>query len=86
MEGQNTNGSVGARIQSYGEMAVGISFNPGGNEAVNAIKRKAADLIDEIHIQREASNDPEVKAQATLAIRRIQEGQMWGVKAVTWNL
>ncbi len=85
MEGQKTTENAKAFL-SYGEKAVGISFNPGGNETVNAIKRKAADLIDEIHNLRESSDDSEVKAQTTLAIRRIQEGQMWGVKAATWNL
>lgn len=31
------------------------------------------------------NNVGEQAAQFTLAIRKIQEGQMWGVKAATWR-
>lgn len=74
------------RVLTFGERAVGMSFNPGGLESVNLIKKQSAALIDTLHDQREASTDGEEKAQLTLAIRKIQEGLMWGVKAVTWNL
>ena len=73
------------RDLTFGEKAVGITFNPGGMPEVNAIKEACARAIDEIHSVREKSEDGEVKALATLAIRRIQEGQMWGVKAATWK-
>lgn len=71
---------------TFGERAVGLSFNPGKNPEVENIKRKAASLIDALHDYRSATEDGEVKAQLTIAIREIQTGQMWGVKAVTWNL
>lgn len=80
---------------TYGEKAVGITFNPGKLPDVENIKRTCANAIDEIERQRKAISDPsrekhpedgEVSAQYTLAIRRIQEGQMWAVKAATWLL
>ena len=77
---------------TYGQKAVGVTFNPGGMPEVNKIKELSAALIDELNNQRSGNpNDPhglltnEVAAQFTLAIRKIQEGQMWGVKATTWQ-
>lgn len=71
---------------TYGEKAVGITFNPGGMPQVNTIKGLSAILIDELDSQRKSmSGNGEIVAQYTLAIRKIQEGQMWGVKAATWQ-
>ena len=73
------------RELTFGEKAVGITFNPGGHGAVNSIKALSAALIDELDAMRNSTNNGESKAQFTLAIRKIQEGQMWGVKAATWQ-
>lgn len=76
------------RELTYGEKAVGITFNPGGMPEVNDIKTKCAAVIDELNNQREvakAANEGEKIAQFTIAIRAIQDGQMWGVKAATWK-
>ena len=71
---------------TFGEKAVGIGFNPGQHGNVSSIKRLSADLIEELHQQRLSNKDnSEMVAQYTLAIRKIQEGQMWGVKAATWQ-
>lgn len=83
------NSTVANRELTYGEKAVGITFNPGGNPDVEKVKRQAADLIDTIY-DRDVRPIADVRngekvAQATLAIRRIQEGQMWAVKAITWQ-
>lgn len=83
---QKNEGAPTGRTLTFGERAVGITFNPGKLEKVEAIKRKCADAIDELNDQREATQDGEEKAQYTLAIRAIMGGQMWGVKAATWNL
>ena len=40
---------------SYGQKAVGISFNPGGMPEVNKIKELSAALIDELYKQLEDS-------------------------------
>jgi hypothetical protein len=72
------------RQPTYGERAAGVSFNPSNNPAVDSIKRKCADLIDEIDGLRN-SHDSEVRRMASTAITEIQSGQMWAVKAVTWR-
>ena len=43
-------------VETIGEFRVGIGFNPSGDERVIAIKRAAADLIDECERQRMARN------------------------------
>lgn len=65
-----------------GEYKVGISFNPGAHTEVDAIKAKAAELIDLIG---EAGNAdvPEVARLRALATDAIESGAMWGVKAAT---
>lgn len=73
------------RELTFGEKAVGITFNPGGMPEVNVIKQLSANLIDELDSQRTLQGNGEKAAQYTLAIRKIQEGQMWGVKAATWQ-
>jgi hypothetical protein len=52
---------------------------------VDAIKRKCADLIDEIHELRTNQSDFEIARMASIAITDIQTGQMWAVKAATWK-
>jgi hypothetical protein len=84
----NWTGDMIGRPLTYGEQAVGLTFNPGGSENVNAIKRACANVIDELDRQRKtakAENNGEKIAMFTLAIRDIQSGQMWGVKAATWQ-
>ncbi len=88
MDAQNSSTTTNREL-TYGEKAVGITFNPGGNPLVESIKRKAADLIDEIYDQHvkpiAETRNGEIVAQAMLAIRGIQVGQMWAVKATTWQ-
>lgn len=84
----NWNGSIVGRPLTYGEQAVNLTFNVGGSENVNAIKRGCADIIDELNRQREvakAENNGEKIALYTLSIREIQAGQMRGVQAATWQ-
>lgn len=70
---------------TLGEYRVGITFNPGGNEYVNEIKRRAADLIDCIYNMPEG--DPNITMERDRLIRlasdRIEEAAMWAVKAAT---
>lgn len=73
---------------TYGEKAVGLTFNLGGTPDVNFIKQKCAVVIDELNNQMQEAikeNNGEKIAQYKLAIRDIQTGQMWGVKAATWQ-
>lgn len=73
------------REMSFGEKAVGLSFNPGGNPAVNEIKQRFAHTIDYLNHQRELATNGEVKRMLSVAITESQTAQMWAVKAVTWN-
>lgn len=75
-----------SRELTYGEKAVGLRFNPAGNEAVQKIKECYSELIDYLDIVRKESEDPEVKRLTSIAITEAQGAQMWAVKAVTWGL
>lgn len=70
---------------TFGQKAVGITFNPGGHALVNEIKEKAAAYIDLLNEARNATNDGEIKRMLSIAITEAQTSQMWGVKAVTWK-
>jgi len=76
------------RELTYGEKAVGLTFNPSeGSEIgdhVASIKSLAAQFIDTCHNLRERSDNPEVKRMYSVAITEAQTAQMWAVKAVTW--
>lgn len=65
------------RPPTEGEYLVGISFNPGGLDSVNEIKRKAADLIDCI-----VRHGQDSRCSA-IAMTNIEQGAMWAVKSAT---
>lgn len=73
------------REPSFGEKAVGLTFNPGGHEQVNKIKEAFANAIDIMNDYRSQTEDGEVKRMLSVAITDAQSAQMWGVKAVTWQ-
>ena len=73
------------RELTYGEKAVGLSFNPGGHATVNKIKEQFAEAIDFINAVRNSSEDTEVKRMCSIAITEAQTAQMWAVKAATWT-
>lgn len=70
---------------TFGERAVGLSFNPSGDENVLEMKRRSAALIDNVNALREDSTDGEVKRMCSVAITKLQEAQMWVTKAQTWG-
>lgn len=74
------------RVLSFGEKAVGLSFNPSGDHLVVEIKRYFAGTIDVL--QRERINPlatDEQKRMYSIAITEAQTAQMWAVKAATWK-
>lgn len=76
------------RPLTFGEKAVGLTFNPGGNPDVEKIKRGFADLIDMMDELRRTANAVGPNEQgrlASIAITEAQAAQMWAVKAVTWR-
>jgi hypothetical protein len=73
------------RSLTFGEMAVGLTFNPAGNPMVTAIKQKSAEYIDLLNEARTLTDNGEIKRQLSVAITEAQTSQMWAVKAVTWQ-
>jgi hypothetical protein len=73
------------RELSFGEKAVGLTFNPSGDEKVNVLKAQIASFIDSCNDWRAEATDPEVKRMYSIAITEAQGAQMWGVKAATWR-
>ena len=74
-----------SRVLTYGEKAVGIAFNPGGNPEVEKAKSAYAKIIDQMNELRNSTTSPEVKRLASVAITEAQGAQMWAVKAITWK-
>lgn len=70
---------------TFGQKAVGLTFNPSGSDEVAACKRGFADLIDQMHHLRKNSKNMEVGRMASVAITEMQTAQMWAVKALTWK-
>lgn len=69
---------------TFGQKAVGVNFNPGGDPKVIAIKQLYADIID--HLKELDTPDRNQKNRLiSIAITEAQGAQMWAVKAVTWK-
>lgn len=73
------------RSPTYGEKAVGLSFNPSANSDVDQIKGVYATIIDVLDEKRQNTDDGEKKRLLSIAITEAQTAQMWAVKAVTWG-
>ncbi len=69
---------------SYGEKAVGLTFNPSGDETVNQIKTLYASVIDELNLLKTEERN-EKNRLISIAITEAQTAQMWAVKAITWK-
>lgn len=72
--------------QTFGQKAVGLSFNPSGDDAVSVAKQTIADSIDQMNNYR---NDPDTcqgaKRHASTAITMLEDAQMRMVKALAWK-
>lgn len=73
------------REMTFGQKAVGLSFNPSGDHAVNDCKEVYADIIDRLNDLRNNTTSEEVKRMVDIAITSAQTSQMWAVKALTWR-
>lgn len=77
------------REQTYGEKAVGLSFNPSGMGDVHELKTLYAKIIDHMDDFRKGyvtrGDNPEMVRLCSIAITEAQSAQMWAVKAVTWR-
>jgi len=70
---------------TYGQKAVGLSFNPSNMPEVDICKQIAANAIDQMNNLRNSTTSGEVKRMASVAITEFQTAQMWAVKALTWK-
>ncbi len=70
--------------QTFGQRAVGATFNPSGDSAVNDMKQAYADIIDKLNNLRDHSSG-ELARLCSVAITEAQTAQMWAVKALTWD-
>jgi hypothetical protein len=77
------------RAPTFGERAVGLSFNPSGMSDVDKLKKLYANVIDHLDDFRkgyiERGDNPEMVRLCSIAITEAQTAQMWAVKAVTWR-
>ena len=73
------------RPMTFGEKAVGLSFNPSGDMDVQRIKEQFAAIIDTMNNMRNANESGESKRMFSVAITEAQTAQMWAVKAATWK-
>jgi hypothetical protein len=71
---------------TYGQKAVGLSFNPSNNFEVDQIKREFATIINTLHDLRSLPDTTTDQIRMlSIAITEAQTAQMWAVKAVTWT-
>lgn len=73
------------RSMTFGEKAVGLSFNPSNDDAVAQCKAEFARVIDRMNDLRTSTDNAEIKRMASVAITEAQTAQMWAVKAITWK-
>lgn len=77
---------------TYGQKAVGLTFNPSNNLEVQAVKVAYAAIIDSLNDKiialladiNKAVNGEQVRLYK-IAITEAQSAQMWAVKAITWQ-
>ena len=72
------------RTLTFGEIAVGLSFNPSGDQKVTELKQHYAAIIDILNDDRGENRDERARL-SSVAITEAQGAQMWAVKAVTFN-
>lgn len=69
---------------TFGEKAVGLSFNPSNDSTVQKLKELYAQIIDVCNEAR-GEDRSEKSRLFSVAITEAQGAQMWAVKAATWK-
>lgn len=83
-----TSTTTGITNLTFGQKAVGLSFNHGEGDIftqVNTAKQTCADAIDQMKAIMDAEGRSERAVLATIAYRKLQSAQMDMVKAITWK-
>lgn len=70
---------------SYGEKAVGLTFNPSGDDQVQKVKELYAEIIDLCSELRTEAGQGEKGRLLSVAITEAQTAQMWAVKGITFK-
>lgn len=71
---------------TFGQKAVGLSFNPSGDDQVTKAKGFIAFAIDQMNDFRNNPNTCQgAKRHASTAITELESAQMRMVKALTWK-
>lgn len=71
---------------TFGQRAVGLTFNPSGSHEVAVCKQAFAGMIDAMNDFRDLPNtSQEGKRLASITITELRSAQMWAVKALTWK-
>ena len=70
---------------SYGNKAVGLTFNPSNDPTVQAVKELYAKIIDLCDAARKEAGQGEKGRLLSVAITEAQTAQMWAVKGITWK-
>ncbi len=73
------------RELTYGEKAVGLTFNPSGDPTVNEVKAAYAGIIDTLAELKAAVGQSEAGRLLSIAITEAQTAQMWAVKGITYK-
>jgi hypothetical protein len=73
------------RELTYGEKAVGLTFNPSNDEKVQKVKELYAEIIDLCNELRSEAGQGEKGRLLSVAITEAQTAQMWAVKGITWQ-
>lgn len=72
------------RTLNFGELAVGLQFNPSGDAKVQKLKELYAEVINILNDDRGENRDERARL-SSVAITEAQTAQMWAVKAITFN-
>lgn len=71
---------------TFGQKAVGLKFNPSGDDAVAECKQKFADIVDQLNDLRNVEGQSAgTKRWCSAAITQAEIAQMCAVKAITWK-
>lgn len=73
------------REMTYGEKAVGLTFNPSGDAKVQEVKELYARIIDLCSDLRTEAGQGEKGRLLSVAITEAQTAQMWAVKGITYE-
>jgi hypothetical protein len=74
-----------SQVLSFGQKAVGATFNPSSNPTVDEIKRLYGAIIEFHDHMRDIATSSGAKRYYSKAISYAEDAQMNAVKAATWQ-